>query len=172
MKKVFIAAIITLMAVGCNQPQQKENMASGKSDEMKALYEANLATVKAAITAFEKEDMNAYAAQTADSAIWSSPVYGDTITTKAHWIASLKYITDNWSNLHLTDAQFLPGLDSASHEFDGSVRYYGTWNGTYSSGKETSVKFYGTYEFNKDHKIIYGSDFYDVGGLLNATKSQ
>ncbi len=72
--------------------------------------------------------------------------------------------------LHLTEAQFLPGVDSATHQPDGSVRYYGTWHGTPASGKEVSVKFYGTYDFNKDNKIISGDDFYDVGGLMNSLK--
>lgn len=172
MKKLFFALIITIMVVGCDQAAKQESTTPGNSDEMKALYEANLATLKTAVTAFENEDINAYSAQIADSAVWASPVYGDTITTKAHWISSLKNLMDNWSNLHLTNGQFLPGIDSTTHAFDGSVRYYGIWNGTYSSGKTTMVKFYGTYEFNKDHKIIYGSDFYDVGGLLNAVKPQ
>ncbi len=172
MKKVLAAVIITIMAVGCSQPEQKDNTASQKSDEMQSLYEANLANFKNQIAAFEKEDLNAWAAAIADSAVWLSPAYGDTITTKAHWVESIKNTMDNNSNLHLTDAQFLPGVDSATHQPDGSVRYYGTWHGMPTSGKEVSVKFYGTYDFNNDHKIISGDDFYDVGGLMNSLKPQ
>lgn len=175
MKKLFYAAIITLMVAGCNQseqnsntPDQKGDAVSNKGDEMKALYKANLAAYKTQIAAFEKEDLNAWAATIADNAVWSSPVYGDTITTKAHWTESTKYDFKNFNNLHLTDAQFLPGIDSLTHEMDGSVRYYGTWRGTHKSGKELSIKVYGTYDFNKDHKITYGDDFYDAGGLMNA----
>ncbi|MEO8112058.1 MAG: hypothetical protein ABI594_18560 [Ginsengibacter sp.] len=172
MKKVLAVVIITIMAVGCSQPDQKDNTASQQSDDMNALYEANLATLKTQIGAFEKEDVNAWAATIADSAVWLSPVYGDTITTKAHWEESIKNIMDNNSNLHLSDAQFLPGVDSATQKPDGSVRYYGTWHGTPTSGKEVSVKFYGTYDFNDNHKIISGDDFYDVGGLMNSLKPQ
>ena len=114
--------------------------------------------------------MNAWAATIADNAVWLSPAYGDTITSKAHWVESIKNIMDNYSNLHLTNAQFLPGVDSASQRPDGSVRYYGIWHATPTSGKEVSIKFYGTYDFNKDHKVISGNEFYDVGGVMNAVK--
>jgi ketosteroid isomerase-like protein len=171
MKRIFYAAIMTLIVSGCSQPDKKETTNSNKGDDMKAMYEANLATYKSQIAAFEKEDLNGWASSIADDAVWSSPVYGDTIKTKAHWVESIKNIMDSNSNLHLTDAQFLPGVDSATQQPDGSVRYYGTWHATPASGKELSIKFYGTYDFTNDHKIISGDEFYDVGGVMNAAKA-
>ena len=168
MKKIFFAAIVSLIILGCNNDEKKEEEASKKSTEMKGLYEKNLATLKAFTSAFEKEDLNAMAAQVADTAKWSAPAYGDTVNTKAHWMESLKYYLDNWSNLHLTNGQFLPGIDQATHELDGSVRYYGRWDGVHSSGVATQVYFYGTYDFNKDNKIISGADYFDLGGLMNS----
>ncbi len=168
MKKIFFAFIVSLLVLGCNNDEKKEEAASNKSTEMKALYEKNLAALKAGIAAFEKEDIEGWAANIADSAVWTSPAYGDTVTTKAHWKESLKYYLDNWSDLKLTNAQFLPGLDSATHEFDGSVRYYGQWGGVHSSGVATKVNFYGTYEFNKDGKMVSGADYFDLGGLMNS----
>jgi hypothetical protein len=172
MKKLFFAAIVTLMVAGCNQSGQKESTVSDNNSEMQGLYEANLAAYKAQVAAFEKKDLNDWASTIADSAHWSSPVYGDTISTKAHWVAYIKSTFDNMNNLHLTDAQFLPGVDTLTEKPDGSVRYYGTWHGTSTSGKQMSVKFYGTYNFNKDHKVISGDDFYDIGGMMNAVKQQ
>ncbi|MEO6133723.1 MAG: nuclear transport factor 2 family protein [Ginsengibacter sp.] len=177
MKKLFFAALITIMVAGCNQaekksdtPVQKDNSSSGNGDEMKTAYEANLAAYKTQIAAFEKEDLSAWAATIADDAVWSSPVYGDTISTKAHWVELTKSIFETFNNLHLSNAQFLPGVDSTSQKPDGSVRYYGTWTGISTSGKEGRLKAYGTYDFNKDHKITSGNDFYDVGGLMNSLK--
>lgn len=174
MKKLFFVSVVSLLMISCSDKEKKETTAAvappDNSAAMKELYEKNLATVKTAIAAFEKEDLAGYGATLADSAKWNSPAYGDTVHTKAHWLESLKYYMDNWSNLHLSDANFLPGIDSATHEFDGSVRYYGSWNGTHSSGLATSVNFYGTYEFNKDNKIISGADYFDLGGLMNAVK--
>jgi hypothetical protein len=77
---------------------------------------------------------------------------------------------DSNSNLHLTYAQFLPGVDTTTQQPDGSMRYYGTWHATAASGKELTIKFYGTYDFNKDHKVTSGNEFYDVGGAMNAAK--
>lgn len=176
MKRLFFASIITLMVASCSRPSQKENTAtnnnSTKDDDMKALYEANLAAYKSQVAAFEKEDLSAWASTIDDNAVWLSPAYGDTVKTKAHWMESIKNIMDSNSNLHLTNAQFLPGVDSATQKPDGSVRYYGTWHATSASGKEINVKFYGTYDFNKDHKIISGNEFYDVGGVMNAVRSK
>ena len=179
MKKVFYAAIITLLVASCNQSAQKEDTSEQKSDSvstkddgMKTAYEANLAAYKTQIAAFEKEDLNAWAATVADDAKFSSPIYGDTATSKAHWVEYIKAIFDGNSNLHLTDAQFLPGIDTTTLKPDGSVRYYGTWNSTSKSGKEVSVKFYGTYDFNSDHKVTSGDEFYDVGGVMNADKAK
>ncbi|HET7118206.1 MAG TPA: hypothetical protein VFI29_17040 [Hanamia sp.] len=172
MKKIFFAVGITFMVIGCNQTEKTDNTASSKNAEMQALYEQNLSTLKTFIADFEKEDLDGQAALIADSARWSSPAYGDTVHTKKHWLEAQKYYMDNWSNLHLSNAQFLPGIDSATHEFDGSVRYYGFWGGVHSSGFTGQVKFYGTYDFNKDHKIISGNDFFDVGGMMNAINSK
>lgn len=170
MKKVFFVVAITLMVIGCNQTEKKDDTASDKGAAMQALYQQNLATLKTLVADFEKEDIDGEAAQIADSAVWNSPAYGDTVHTKKHWLESHKFYMDNWSGLHLTDGQFLPGIDPATHQFDGSVRYYGHWDGVHSSGVATQVNFYGTYEFNADHKIISGSDYFDLGGLMNAIK--
>ena len=170
MKKILFAAFILLTIAACNDNDKKEDEASSKNTEMKALYEKNLTTVKAFTAAFEKEDITGVAALIADTAVWTSAAYGDKDSTKAHWVESLKYYVDNWDKLHLANAQFLPGLDPATHEFDGSVRYYGQWEGVHTSGVNTSVNFYGTYNFNKDNKLISGADYFDLGGLMNSLK--
>ena len=176
MRKILFASAISLLMVSCNskdekkEEEKKEDVISSKDADMKALYEKNLVTLKAFIADFEKEDSNGLASLVADSAIWHSPAYGDSDSTKAHWMGSLKSYLANWSNLHLTDGNFLPGIDGTTHELDGSVRYYGRWDGIHSSGVATKLKFYGTYDFNKDNKIIRANDFFDLGGMMNAIK--
>ena len=172
MKKILFAAVISLFMASCADNEKKEDEASSKNAEMKASYEKNLATVKAIIAAFEKEDLNGVGAQIADTAEWTSPAYGDTIATKVHWMESLKYYLDNWSNLHLSNPIFLPGIDQVTHELDGSVRYYGSWGGVHSSGVATKLKFYGTYDFNADNKIVAGDEFFDLGGMMNAVQAK
>jgi hypothetical protein len=172
MKKLLLLAITSLLLTACSTTEKKEDDTSKKPDDMTALYEKNLAVVKSAIAAFEKKDIEGWASSVADSAVWSSPVYGDTVTTKAHWKETLTAYLSNWNDLKLTKTTFLPGVDSTTRQPDGSVRFYGVWVGTHKSGQQTSTKFYGTYDFNKDNKIISGDEYFDVGGLLSAVTAK
>ena len=167
MKKILFASVVSLFILACNN-EKKEDTASKGDADMKALYEKNLAVVKSAIAAFEKKDIEGWAANIADSATWSSPAYGDTVHTKAHWKESLTAYANNWTDLKLTNPNFLPGVDSSTQQPDGSVRFYGVWVGTHKSGQQTSSKFYGAYDFNKDNKVVSGDEYFDVSGLINA----
>jgi len=146
------------------------NQAFCQNADTKALYEKNLATLKASITAFENEKIDVWASYIADNAVWTPPSYGSAKGTKDDWKKALSMYMADWDNLKLVNASFLPGLDSTTHNFDGSVRYYGEWTGVHKSGVKTSVRFYGTYEFNKEGKCTSGGDYFDVGGLMNAVK--
>ncbi len=171
MKKLLSIPILLLLVAACTSKEKKAaDEPVNKDSDVKALYEKNLQTIKASIAAFEKEDLTTFASSIAEGAKWHSPAYGDTVTTAAHCLESLKFFTDNWDNLKLVNPSFLPGLDSATHEMDGSVRYYGTWEGVHKSGVATSVAFYGTYDFNKDGKVTDAAEFFDVGGLMNAVQ--
>jgi len=168
MRKLFFAAFVLLLVAGCKQ--KEEAAAPKKDDGMQALYEKNLATLKTSLAAFEKEDIEGWASNVADSVKFHSPAYGDTVTTKAHWKEALKFYADNWNNLKLNHPNFLPGLDSSTHQIDGSVRFYGEWSGIHTSGVATVISFYGTYDFNKDGKVTDATEFFDVGGLMNAVQ--
>lgn len=167
MKKLLFATIVSLLVIACSEEKKEDD---SKKWWNESLVQKNLATIQAGIAAFEKEDIDGWSAIVADSAVWSSPAYGDTVTTKAHWLESLKFYMDNWDNLKLNNAIFLPGIDSATHEMDGSVRYYGDWDAVHKSGLAMHLKFYATYDFNKDNKVTYCSDFFDVGGLMNTVQ--
>lgn len=139
MKILFFAVVIIFMSISCNQTGKADSKESSIDGDTQQLYEQNLVTLKTFITDFEKENLDGQAALIADSAWYSSSAYGDTVHTKKHWLEGQKYFMDNSSNLHLSNAQFLPGIDSATHQFDGSVRYYGTWNGVHSTGYTQQV---------------------------------
>lgn len=172
MKKILFASVASLFILACNNDEKKEDAASKKDADMKALYEKNLASLQKGISAFENKDIEGWAATVADSASWTSPTYGDSVHTKAHWKDALTFYTTNWDNLKLNNAIFLPGIDSATQQMDGSVRYYGNWDAVHKSGVKTSVYFYGTYDFNNDNKVISGAEFFDVGGLMNAVAAK
>ena len=171
MKKIIIGFVLLVTITDCNQATKTEAPASTTSStgaDMKALYEKNLSTLQSGISAFEKEDLNGWAATVADSARWISPADGASESNKDDWKKTLGAYMADWDSLKLVNANFLPGIDSSTHEFDGSVRYYGEWDGVHKSGVKTKVNFYGTYDFNNDNKVIFGSEFFDVGGLMNA----
>ena len=174
MKKLLFLSFVSMLILSCNQKAKTDDTPapSKKADDMKALYEKNLATLKTAIAAFEKKDMEGWAATVADNVVWQSPAYGDTVKTKAHWKEVLSGFSSNWDSLKLTNPNFLPGLDSTTLEFDGSVRYYGSWIGRYKSGVWTNVAFYGSYDFDKDGKVSSGTEFFDVGGLMKAVQAK
>jgi ketosteroid isomerase-like protein len=178
MKKFIFFSLLSAVLFSCNDSAKTESTASASPDSTstgsntKALYEKNLATLQAGLTAFENEKMDDWAATIADNAVWNSPAYGAKPAGKAEWKQALTAYTTEWDSLKLVNPTFLPGIDSVTHEFDGSVRYYGNWEGVHKSGTKTSVNFYGTFEFDKDGKVVDGSDFFDVGGLMNAIKSK
>ncbi len=169
MKRLLFIAVVSLMVLSCNNEEKKEAAEpSNKNADMKATYEKNVSIIKSAVAAFEREDLEGWAASVADSCHWDSPAYGDTVATKAHWKESLKFFMDNWDNFKLNNAMYLPGVDSLTHEMDGGVRFYGWWDGTHKSGVKTHTSFYGTYDLNKDGKITSASEFFDLGGMMNA----
>ncbi len=163
--------LVTSGLLNCTQTVKTDNTTS-KTSDVKALYEKNLATLKSGITAFENKNLDDWATSVADSAIWHSPAYGAAPGKKEDWKKALTAYTTEWDSLKLMHPNFLPGIDSITHEFDGSVRYYGEWDGIHKSGIRTAVNFYGAYEFNKDGKIVVAFEFFDVGGLMNAVKGK
>ncbi len=177
MKKFILFSLLTVLFLSCNDSTKSDSTASSSesmstSSDSKALYEKNLASLQTGLTAFENENMDDWAATIADNAVWNSPAYGAKPAGKAEWKQALTAYTTEWDSLKLVNPVFLPGIDSATHEFDGSVRYYGNWEGVHKSGVKTSSSFYGTFEFDKDGKVVDGSDFFDVGGLMNAIKAK
>ena len=177
MKKIIFSFVLFSIS-SCTNSTKKDDAfiktgdTSKKDSDAKAMYERNLNSLKTGIAAFENKKLDDWAATVSDTTIWNSAAYGSSPAGKEEWKKNLSdYITE-WNNLKLKYPDFLPGIDSATHEFDGSVRYYGIWEGIHKSGVKTSVNFYATYDFNKDGKIINASEFFDVGGLMNAIRTK
>lgn len=167
MKKIICLFLASLAISGCQPPSQPAPEPP-KEDPAKIAYEKNLATAKAAIKAFENENLDEWGSYVSDKVAVLAATYGSKKMNKEEWKSSLGYFTSEFDSIRLTESIFLPGIDSATHEQDGSVRYYGTWVSKHKSGIKTSVRFYAVYEFDDNNKIIEAQDFFDVGGLLNA----
>lgn len=170
MKKLVSLSLLALILFSCNTTEKKEATTTG-NDNMKPLFEQNLAIVKSNIEAFSNKNPDAIFANVADTVTYNSPVYGDTVKTKAHYIESLKYWMENWDSLHLVKPVYLSGVDPATNQPDGSVRYYGVWEGVHkATGTHTYVSIYEYFNFNADHKISALGQYFDVGGLMNAVQ--
>jgi hypothetical protein len=184
MKKLLFCSVIFFAVMSCNESNKtdetgkmSDSMATADAAKpvdngMNELYEKNLANLKASISAFEKEDIEGWAAMVADDAKWQGPAYGSSPADKATWKKTLEGYIAGWDSIRLVNPNYLPGVDSTTNRLDGSVRYYGQWDAVHKSGVRTSVNFYGTYDFNSDNKIVYGTEFFDVGGLMNAVSGK
>lgn len=167
MKKPIFWSILAVVLLACNQ-QPKTDDTSYKRAESLVLYQKNLEVLKTGLQAFQNEQMEVWADGVADSCVWQPAMYGVPDGTKEQWGKVLMTYISDWDSITLKNAIYLPGVDTANFEPDGSVRYYGDWSGVHSSGVKTTIHFYGSYEFNKANKIVSASDFFDVGGLMNA----
>src|SRR6266581_866246 len=104
MKKLLVPAMVSLFLISCNNHEKMEEAASGKAAEMKSLYEQNLVEVKACFAAFENKDLAGFASRLDDKIVWNAAAYGDTITTKTHWMEVLKFYSENWDNVKFDNA--------------------------------------------------------------------
>jgi hypothetical protein len=168
MKPFLFFLLAAYVFYACNEPVKSET--NSQSSASKAVYEKNLASLQKSISAFENENIDEWAATVSDTTIWNSAVYGSSPGTKEDWKKSLIAYFAEWDSIKLNYPLFLPGIDSATQEFDGSVRYYGIWTGVHTSGVRTSVNMYATYDFNTEAKMVNASEFFDYGGLMNAIK--
>ena len=72
----------------------------------------------------------------------------------------------------------LPGVNVDTKLADGSVRYYADWKGTLpatdsTEAKSGAVKWYESFDFDEEGKIIFQQSYGDARGLilyLNSTE--
>lgn len=171
MKKPILCAVLAVVLLACNQ-QPKTDDTSYKRAEALALYQKNLDVLKTGLRAFQNEQMEVWADGVADSCVWHSAQYGTSDATKEAWGKTLMGYVTEWDSITLKNAIYLPGVDTANFEPDGSVRYYGDWSGVHRTGVKTAIRFYGSYEFNKANKIVSASDYFDFGGVWNAVMAK
>jgi hypothetical protein len=101
----------------------------------------------------------------ADNFIWSPPAVGMDSIPKDKWYAAMKEFMSTYNDITFTNPLWRKGVDSANNN-DGSVRVYGLWNSKFaSSGKTGLLKYYSSFEFNKEGKIVSQLEFYNMPDL-------
>ena len=70
-----------------------------------------------------------------------------------------------FNDITFTNPLWRKGLDD-DNNFNGSVRVYGLWNSKFaSSGKTGLLKYYSTFDFDKEGKMTSQAEFYNAADL-------
>ena len=81
---------------------------------------------------------------------WHMPVYGMDMGDIEDVKEAIRGYQSEFNNMKFTADYWLPGVNTETGIPDGSTRVYGTWTSTHAStGKETSLTTYHSFEFNE-----------------------
>ena len=159
MKKFLLSLVIVAALVACN------NSTAVKTTAAEEAYTKNLATAQAFFAAFAAKDSVKMASYVTDNFMWSPPAVGQDSLSKDVWYAQMQVFMTTFNDITFTNPLWRKGVDM-DNNIDGSVRVYGLWNSKFaSSGKTGLLKYYSTFEFDKDGKIATQQEFYNAADL-------
>ena len=159
MKKILLSLVIVAALVACN------NSTAVKTTAVDEAYTKNLATAQAFFAAFAAKDSVKMASYVTDNFMWSPPAVGQDSLSKDVWYAQMQVFMSTFNDITFTNPLWRKGVDM-DNNLDGSVRVYGLWNSKFaSSGKTGLLKYYCTFDFDKDGKIAWQGEFYNAADL-------
>lgn len=159
MKKILLSLVIVAALVACN------NSTAVKTTAAEEAYTKNLATAQAFFAAFAAKDSVKMASYVSDNFVWSPPAVGQDSLSKDVWYAQMQVFMSTFNDITFTNPLWRKGVDM-DNNLDGSVRVYGLWNSKFaSSGKTGLLKYYCTFDFDKDGKIAWQGEFYNAADL-------
>jgi ketosteroid isomerase-like protein len=159
MKKILLSLVIVAALVACN------NSTAVKTTAADEAYTKNLATAQAFFAAFAAKDSVKMASYVTDNFMWSPPAVGQDSLSKDVWYAQMQVFMSTFNDITFTNPLWRKGVDM-DNNLDGSVRVYGLWNSKFaSSGKTGLLKYYCTFDFDKDGKIAWQGEFYNAADL-------
>ena len=159
MKKIFLSLVIMAALVACN------NNTAVKTTAAEEAYTKNLATAQAFFAAFSAKDSVKMVSYVTDNFMWSPPAVGQDSLSKDKWYAQMQVFMSTFNDITFTNPLWRKGVDN-DNNLDGSVRVYGLWNSKFaSSGKTGLLKYYSTFDFDKDGKITWQGEFYNAADL-------
>ena len=159
MKKILFSLVIMAALVACN------NNNAVKTNAADEAYTKNVATAQAFFAAFSAKDSVKMASYVSDNFVWSPPAVGLDSLSKDKWYAQMQVFMKTYNDITFTNGLWRKGVD-VNNNFDGSVRVYGLWNSKFaSSGKTSLLKYYCTFDFDKDGKITWQTEYYNAADL-------
>lgn len=162
MKLIYSLLSLSIFFVAC-QPKA--------DNSAKEAFEKNSQTVMANLKGFENENVDY--SQYADDFVMAGTAFGSKDSLSLDDVK--KNDKDSWERYDfklLTDPLvLLPGVDTETKEFDGSVRYYADWQVTLPATDSTEARsgfihFYEYYVFDDNGKIAQQGGYGDFGGLF------
>jgi ketosteroid isomerase-like protein len=159
MKKFLLSLVIMAALVACN------NNTAVKTTAADEAYAKNVATAQAFFAAFSAKDSVKMASYVSDNFVWSPPAVGLDSLSKDKWYAQMQVFMSTYNDITFTNGLWRKGVD-VNNNLDGSVRVYGLWNSKFaSSGKTSLLKYYCTFDFDKDGKIAWQGEYYNAADL-------
>ena len=156
MRKYFIIILSVLFVYSCT------------NNAYKIEFEKNTEIAKAYLKLHEEENAEAMFEYLHPEMEWHMPVYGMDMGDIEDVKEAIRGYQSEFNNMKFTADYWLPGVNTETGIPDGSTRVYGTWTSTHAStGKETSLTTYHSFEFNEG-KIFRGGDWFDLGGMMNS----
>lgn len=165
MKTIYSMVCLVILMTGC-QPKA-ENQTSVADDAFKK----NAETVRQDIENWENETPD-YSLYADDFYTFSTMFGGSSDTVRLEQMKEEDKQTLAMLDFELvSEYNPLPGVSVETKKPDGSVRYYGDWKVTKPATDSTDQKsgvmsFYGTYDFNKEGKIVTALGYGDFSGLM------
>jgi len=168
MKKSILIALATITLFACN-PNKNETI-STTDDAGMSDFKENSKVILDGFENFSKNDLKTFSTYISDTVKVHGPTYGEeSIANKTILIQRLEGFHKLLSNIKANDIKLLPGVDEVTFKADGGVRAYVRWtDDAIANGVKIEHKFYGVYQFNKDHKIVDIDEYMDVTGLIKA----
>ncbi|MEI7669900.1 MAG: hypothetical protein WCJ33_07450 [Pseudomonadota bacterium] len=168
MKNLMLLLITTMTLFACN-PKQNET-ASSSDEAAMADFKENSKVVLAGFEAFTKNDTVTLNDNVSDTAKIYGPAYGkEALASKAVHLQRLAGFHKIFTNIKANDIKLLPGVDEVTFRPNGDVRaYVRMTNDGIANGAKIEHKFYGVYQFNKEHKIIFADEYMDITGAVKA----
>jgi len=165
MKKTILVMAVAISLFACTTPQSKT---AGSDDAAMTAFKENAKVVEAGLKAFAKNDLAEFATYVSDTAKFYGPGFNDTVAlSKADWIKRLESFHTILTDIKANISASVPGLDTITLKPDGGVRTYVMWESVSKiNGHKYNNKFYSTFRFNADHKIIEENQYFDATAIV------
>ena len=167
MRNVIIVLFMWFAVVSCTTPPQADTSALDSGMEK---FNKNKDIADKVFDLFIAKDLDGMLNMYSDDLIWSPANTSDSLSKAAFKEGMTGWMTE-FEVFSFDERQYYPGVDD-NYVPNGSVRVYGTWNGTHNSGAKTVTKYYCVLEFNDDGKIVTDLEWFDLGGVFDQIESQ